>query len=346
MFPEDFVAGHLDRSEPGDWVFDPFSGRGTTVFESLRHYRKAAGCDVNPVAVCLSNAKANAPAEEDVVQRIAELSALDPQRGPEHEDEFFTACFHERTLSQLLVLRERLRWRTDSVDCFIAAMALGCLHGESHRSKRYFSNRMPRTISTKPAYSVRWWAERGLCPPPRDIFSILANETSFRFASPAPVFKGVVKYCDARDASAEFPNLEGKIGLIVTSPPYLDVTDFEEDQWLRLWLLGGSMRPQRRGDTDHRHRDEGKYWRFLTESWAGCSKLLSESATFVVRIGGRIEPQIALEGLEGSLANGLNCSVELVESSVSDIAGGQLRVHAPKAKGTRREFDFVFRVEA
>ena len=32
----------------------------------------------------------------------------------------------------------------------------------------------------------------------------------------------------------------------ITSPPYLNVTSFEEDQWLRLWFLGGSIVSQKR----------------------------------------------------------------------------------------------------
>ena len=39
--------------------------------------------------------------------------------------------------------------------------------------------------------------------------------------------------------------LPGPIRLVVTSPPYLDVTNFEEDQWLRLWFLGGPPFPTR-----------------------------------------------------------------------------------------------------
>jgi len=36
----------------------------------------------------------------------------------------------------------------------------------------YLSNRMPRTISTKPDYSIRWWRERGLKPPRRETLRI------------------------------------------------------------------------------------------------------------------------------------------------------------------------------
>lgn len=67
--------------------------------------------------------------------------------------EFFQLCFHHKTLLQVLYLRSVLNWRRSKIDRFIAALCLGALHGESHHSPSYFSNRMPRTINTK-SYSV------------------------------------------------------------------------------------------------------------------------------------------------------------------------------------------------
>lgn len=346
MFPEKFVERHLVWSKVGEVVFDPFSGRGTTVFESLLRHRRAAGCDVNPVAVCLSNAKANPPQAQEVSTRLSELARLDRRTGDEFELPFFRACFHESTLGQLLILRDELDWRASRVDCFIAAMALGCLHGESHRSERYFSNRMPRTISTKPAYSVRWWAEHGCQAPERDVFTILQKELLFRFTTPPPRGRGQVVEADARHAAEAHPELHGKVKLIVTSPPYLNVTDFEEDQWLRLWLLGGGSEPRRRSDSDHRHRRRETYWKFLEESWAGVRSLLREDAHIVVRLGGRMSSDEMRSSLSQSLEAGLGVAVRLHEKRESDIEHSQRRVHLPSAKGTKREHDFHFSLVA
>ena len=156
MFPEAFVRRNVQAwSRPGDLICDPFMGRGTTILESLLNGRKAIGCDTNPVAYCVSRAKAVPPDLDDVMARLKALElqfAGFSSHAAEASDDFFNLCFHESTLQQVLFLRKRLAWREDNVDCFIAALALGCLHGESHRSAMYLSNRMPRTISTKPAY--------------------------------------------------------------------------------------------------------------------------------------------------------------------------------------------------
>lgn len=97
MFPEVFVRWNvLAWSKRDDVVFDPFSGRGTTLFDSLLNGRKGIGWDTNPVAVCLSKAKADPPA-----RRFA-------AKAPELEDEFFTLCFHGSTLQLLLFLMRKL----------------------------------------------------------------------------------------------------------------------------------------------------------------------------------------------------------------------------------------------
>ncbi len=159
MFPETFVEKHLAASPHRGVVFDPFCGRGTAVFQALLRDRAAAGGDSNPVAFCVSGAKCDPPRRSEVEARLAELRTafreVDDGGGGEAHTEFFGLCFHRDTLPQILYLRSILDWRRRKDDRFIAALCLGALHGESHRSPNYFSNRMPRTISTKPDYSVR-----------------------------------------------------------------------------------------------------------------------------------------------------------------------------------------------
>jgi hypothetical protein len=343
MFPEQFVRKHLVWSQPGDWIFDPFSGRGTAIFESLLNARCAAGCDTNPVAVCISRAKSSPPSKEEALSRLEQLRA-DYTLGEESESaEFFNLCFHPKTLGQLLYLRRTLLWQDDAVDCFLTALALGCLHGESHRSKRYFSNRMPRTISTKPDYSVRWWRRNGCEPPERDVFSILRNEIAYRFHTPPPERKGEVLRGDARTASQLFPSLAGQVKLVITSPPYLDTTNFVEDQWLRIWFLGGEGRPTKVRAGDDRHTNVANYWRFLREAWAGIRDLLRPDARLIIRIGGaKLNLEEIAQGLQMSLQKGLDRSISVVEQKKSEISGGQVRSFQTKVKGPRFEYDFHY----
>lgn len=343
MFPESFVRKHLIVwSQVNDVIFDPFSGRGTTVFESLLNDRVAFGCDVNPVAVCVANAKADPPSHTEALRRLREIEKTRIKSDSSLEfDEFFNHCFHEKTLQQVLHLRRHLNWRRSRADRFIAAVALGCLHGESHRSTRYFSNRMPRTISTKPDYSVRWWKERKLTPPSRDAFEILREVIGYRFASAPAKMRGKVKEVDARNAIGAFPEFERRVSLVVTSPPYLDTTDFEEDQWLRLWFLGGPARPKKKRGADNRHSSKEKYWQFLTEAWMGMEPLLKRNAHIIIRIGGNgVKRDEVEEELLQTLEEGLERRVLLAEALTSQIRGGQLRAFRPGADGIVSEYDF------
>jgi hypothetical protein len=348
MFPEAFVRRNLLAwSKPDDIVLDPFCGRGTTIFESLLNGRRAIGCDTNPVAFCLSRAKAAPPTLTDVLDRIAALEqkyAGYSHNVKERDDEFFALCFHEDTLRQIVFLRKKLEWRENQPDCFIAALALGCLHGESHRTELCFSNRMPRTISTKPAYSVRWWREKDCIPPQRDVFSILRKAAKYRYESAPPAIKGRVVEGDARKAGTLLKAYRGRVQLVVTSPPYLDITDYHEDQWLRLWFLGGPDKPSTGQGRDDRHRGLEGYWQFLREAWAGITPLLDRSAQVVIRIGGT---RLGEENLRTGLLHSLNSTgrrFKLAESRQTEIKNGQRRIFQTAPFTARVEHDFRFRL--
>lgn len=350
MFPEQFVEQQLlSYTAPGDLVFDPFCGRGTTVFEGLLKGRMAAGSDVNPVAVCIASAKAAAPTLSALLERIDELHGYYGEERPTESvpSPFFEHCYETRTLSEVLFLRERLNWRNAAEDCFIAAMMLGLLHGESHRSQYCLSNRMPRTISTKPDYSVRWWKERNLHPPRRPVFDTLRKAAVFRYRQPPSKRNGEVRNCDARDVAKVFPELRGQVNLVVTSPPYFDTTDYSEDQWLRLWFLGGAPRPELRKNKDDRHTRVDEYWTFLDAAWDGLAPLLDHRATIVIRIGGmKLSKEELSEGLRDGLVRALpQHRVEPLHDGITtSIRPRETSAFRPTRTKTNVEHDFVYRL--
>jgi DNA modification methylase len=349
MFPESFVNRHLSKCPKNSVVFDPFCGRGTTVFQALLEDHAAGGTDISPVAACISRAKADAPNFADLVARLKELEATYARfRGTSDKtrrSEFFRWCFNAETYEQLIFLRSRLLWRDNSVDCFIAALALWSLHGESHRSPNYFSNRMPRTISTKPEYSIQWWRRNRSRPPQRNVFEILTRMARLRYKSTPPPLRAKIVETDARKAGEAFPELVGRVSLVITSPPYLDVTNYQEDQWLRLWFLGGAPHPRIEKFRDDRHTSPERYWGFLTECWSGIAPLLGPRAKIVVRIGGKyLRLASVREKLHDTLKVGFNRRVTLLNHEMSEIRGGQRRSFHSTSRGLTREFDFTFAV--
>jgi DNA methylase len=350
MFPEDFAEQQvLAHTQPNETVLDPFCGRGTAVFQSLLTGRFAAGVDINPVAACIAGAKANAPSVAALRRRLNALRRkyLEEKSALAPNNPFFSMCFHPRTLREIIFLRGALDWNRSRVDSFIAAVTLGCLHGESHRSPNYLSNRMPRTISTKPDHSIRWWSEHAFTAPERATFDVIKKVALFRLQAGRPNIRGRVVLCDARKANLKFPKLRGAIDLILTSPPYIDTTDYSEDQWLRLWFLGGPERPQLKHErnSDDRYTDCILYWKFLVEAWSGCSELVKRGTKIVVRIGGRkLSKDELFEGLLTSLRSGFGeMSVEPVDrGKTTAIRNPQTNAFRPGTSTERVEHDFTF----
>ncbi len=354
MFPPNFVREQVARyTREGDIVLDPFSGRGTTLLEAGLWNRQGLASDVNPVATCVTRAKASVPSLSQVSCRLDELrlefknadsKKLDAER---HTlPEFFNKAFHYLTLREVLFLRRSLSWYGDHVDQFIAALALGSLHGEMDRSKSYFSNQMPRTISTKPAYSVRYWRGHKLTAARRRVFEIIGQRAQLRLGKSLPPRGGVAVRSDVRFLNSVLSHWERSVNLVVTSPPYLNVTDFEEDQWLRLWFLGGDPMPTRgRISRDNRYSSPKRYWKFLAEAWKGIASLLAPDAVVVCRIGGKGQ---TLETLAGPLVATIRAAfpeAQLIKPPAeSALPRRQTNNFRPGSRGVEVEADFTFRV--
>ena len=354
MFPAEFAREKIEMfSAPGEWVFDPFCGRGTTVLESLLLGRNAAGSDINPVAFCVARAKAERPTLPSVLRRLSDLQSTYEESSREKWEKgrsslppFFRRAFYPTTLKELLFLRSALNWSNNRTDRFIAALVLGSLHGEMDRSDAYFSNQMTRTICLKPDYSMRYWRTNNLFPEKRKVFEMLKQKAEHRLTGLAEHGMGKVRLADSRNVYRRFSSLRGKVSLIVTSPPYLNVTRYEEDQWLRLWFLGGEKQPTYgKVSKDDRHNSATKYWEFLRDSWKGVAPLLKDSATIVVRLG-------AIAMREEEMTNNLTATIKaafpnskmLTRPARSSIVRRQATNFLPKSKGCRYEMDFVFAV--
>ncbi|MXY17830.1 MAG: site-specific DNA-methyltransferase, partial [Acidobacteria bacterium] len=59
---------------PGDVVFDPFMGRGTTLLEAALLGRRPLGNDVNPLSRMLVEPRLAPPGGDEVVARLAALA--------------------------------------------------------------------------------------------------------------------------------------------------------------------------------------------------------------------------------------------------------------------------------
>lgn len=356
MFPPSFVTENLERhTKVGDIVLDPFSGRGTTLLEALLHGRFALAGDINPVAYCVSAAKASRPLLDRIHDQLdhleesyyrASVGALEVER--QALPPFFHKAFARETLRQLLFLRHRLDWRHAAEHQFIAALTLGHLHGESLRSPSYCSNQMPHSISTKPQYSLKYWREHRLRAPERDVFELLRDRAEYRLREGIPEPRGRVCLVDVRHAAGRFRSFAGSVTSVITSPPYLDITRFEEDQWLRLWFLGGPPRPTYHlVSKDDRYERAESYWKFLEESWRGIAPLLHKPATLVCRLGvGRLLVDAVIAAFTASVRTVWPKAELISEPAVTTLHRRQTSVLHPDSVGARYEVDLTLSVRA
>ncbi len=178
------------------------------------------------------------------------------------------------------------------------------------------------------------------------MFHILRKRAEYRLSTEIPSLRGSVALTDARRASKVFGRFRNEVKLIVTSPPYLDVTRFEEDQWLRLWFLGHDPFPTySKVSADDRHTAPKKYWAFLRSVWSGLAGLLAPKAVMICRIGTKHE---SAAGLTSSFSNSLAAVFPkfhaLRPAIVSKIRNRQTEYFHPGTTGCLSEVDFAFQL--
>ncbi len=208
---------------------------------------------------------------------------------------FWRLAYHAETLSVLCRLRVALRrsLRTDGVCesdavAMLRAVALGALHGPLNAAGlpgSYFSNQMPRTFASKPNYAVRFWTERGLRPQAAKVRDIISKRTrNIVDGFPPRSSAGWIVAGDSRKQAA-WEMLPSKISRVVTSPPYYGMNTYEEDQWLRVWFLGGPSVVQYGNKNQLSHRSPYHFARSMAKVWDQIGDHARPELTMAVRFG-------------------------------------------------------------
>ena len=265
MFPISFADYVVDTfTKPGDHVFDPFSGRATSIFSAASKARFATGIEINPVGWIYGQVKLSPAPEEQVCLRLRELSLardVDIEREVQALPEFFHCCFSQEVLQFLVTARTILDWQRSKVDRTLMAFILIHLHGKREAS---LSNQMRQSKAMSPEYSVRWWNDRKMSPPEVEPVSFLLKRLRWRYSKGIPeTRKSEILLGDSctitRQISRKVERGGKKpINLLLTSPPYYSVTNYFVDQWLRLWMLGFSERPTKAGKKYQQNGFESK----------------------------------------------------------------------------------------
>jgi hypothetical protein len=227
-------------TEPGDIVYDPFMGRGTTLVEAALLGRIPFGCDVNPLSAVLIRPRLNPPDLAQIQKRLSEIDFTVAKEWPEE----LLVFYHPETLRQIVALKEYLlkKEKLDVVDEWIRMVAINRLTGHSAGFFSVYTLPPNQAVSVKSQTKIN--ADRKQTPPERNVAEIILKKS-----------KGLLKDVDGsifsclrkvgsrallltQPSGETFQIPENSVSLVVTSPPFLNVVDYATDNWLRCWFIG------------------------------------------------------------------------------------------------------------
>jgi DNA modification methylase len=230
-------------THPGDIVYDPFMGRGTTLLEAALLGRHAWGCDVNPLSRVLCEPRLGPPALADVART---LKGVDWNAAGDLPEDLLV-FYHPDTLREICALRTHLLRKAEhgtltDADRWVRMVAVNRLTGHS---AGFFS---VYTLPPNQAVSVRSQAKinarRNQTPPRRDVPGIVLRKSRALLQDVTPDLRDRLAALAAAHRFLTGPSSDtlslpaASVALAVTSPPFLDVVDYQTDNWLRCWFAG------------------------------------------------------------------------------------------------------------
>lgn len=227
----------------GDLVYDPFMGRGTTVLETALQGRVPVGCDINPLSRVLVEPRLAPPRLEDIQRRLAEIDFSWAGERPEELEVFY----HPETLGEICALRSYLGARAasgdlDEVDRWIRMVAVNRLTGHSPGFFSVYTLPPNQAVSVESQRRIN--ARRDQEPPRRDVPALIFAKSRSLLSGCTPALRETLRATGDRaqlltgSAGATPEIADGSVALVVTSPPFLDVVQYAQDNWLRCWFCG------------------------------------------------------------------------------------------------------------
>jgi hypothetical protein len=290
MFPVDFAFKVVEQySRRGDFILDPFAGRCSSIYAGGILGRHSLGIEINPVGWLYGSVKIQPAEKDEVIDRLLEIYGKRNyyNRAIDDMPEFYRYCYCDEVLKFLLAARGNLNWKTNYVDATLMSILLVYLHGKIGEG---LSNQMQMTKAMGMSYSVKWWKSKKLYRPPIiNPVDFVIKKLDWRYE------KGIPKVYDSKvlfgDSTVELESLSQRalengvrFSLLFTSPPYYSITDYHDDQWLRLWLLGEPHTPAPRPHIyQGRFGSQENYYYLLDSVFGQCAPIMSRRSTIYVR---------------------------------------------------------------
>ena len=278
-------------SAPGDLVFDPFMGRGTTLLEASLLGRDALGNDANPLARLLIEPRLDPPPLAEVEARLARFDLDRPGETPDD----FEVFFHSRTLNQICRLRDELGRRgatgeEDRVDRWIRMVALNRLTGHSPGFFSVYT--LPPNQATSIARQREINRRRRQRPEYRDVEALVLRKSRSllrHLSGQGP--RGRCRGFFRQSAADPFRWDGPPVRLAVTSPPFLDVVDYRRDNWMRCWFAG--VEAERVAIVQTRKLDKWK--RLVRRALVQVARISATGSFFAFEVGEVRRGRLALD---------------------------------------------------
>lgn len=217
-------------------VYDPFNGRGTTVIEAALLGRNVIANDVNPLSLILTRPRISVPSLQAIEKRLMEI----PFNKKAKEDIDLSMFYHRDTLSEIVSLKNYLKekhasGKEDDADRWIRMVATNRLTGHSNGFFSVYT--LPPNQAVTAARQIKINAARNQKPEYRDVRKLILKKTKvlLRDLKEDTAQKTIANFLN-NDASETKGIKENSVSLTVTSPPFLDVVQYADDNWLRCWF--------------------------------------------------------------------------------------------------------------
>ncbi|MGD1044390.1 MAG: DNA methyltransferase [Bacteroidota bacterium] len=225
----------------GDTVYDPFSGRGTTALEAGLLCRKVIANDANPLSTLLCKPRFFPPSLEELMKRLDSI----PIKEKVEADIDLSMFYHPKTEAEIVSLKDYLDNRRESgteddIDRWIRMVATNRLTGHS---KGFFSvYTLPPNQAVSAASQRKINVKMQQEPEHRDTRVIIFKKSKTLLSGVTSADRGNLQHAgetahfltsDARETKSLVAN---SVQLTVTSPPFLDIVDYVQDNWLRCWF--------------------------------------------------------------------------------------------------------------
>jgi len=300
-FKPQLPAFFIERlTHPGQKVFDPFMGRGTTPIEAALRGRRPAGNDINPLSILLTRPRLRNINFSAILQFLEQVDWASGEI--DHDD--LLAFYSERTLRHISALR---RWLIDyaplntvpdpAID-WIRMVALNRLTGHSSGFFSVYTLPPNQAVSAQAQRKIN--ESRSQTPPDRDVRKIILKKTRALLSDGLPP---AVTDLELTTAPAHDTHEigAGSVSLVVTSPPFLDIVQYADDNWLRCWFAGIDV--DRVGIAQH--RTEAAWQAMVRDTLTELARVVHPGGHVAFEVGEVRKGKVLLERLVWEAADNL-----------------------------------------